>query len=195
MTSDEDITSNASGGGASLDGYLYQVDISIWAALDLLLAKKLAQQLVLEPASKEDLEARLSDAEPGRLAARVNVNASKLLVVQAKLRKTGPWKVGELASLLQHGTDRLSAAERLKDSQVNYLLVTSADVDGVARTLRQGSFGESPKKLKLPAMIARAVPKDAAGRIGITRVGFAENASGLFDGHGGITLETALKKS
>jgi hypothetical protein len=50
-------------------------------------------------------------------------------------------------------------------------------------------------KLKLPAMIARAVPKDAAGRIGITRVGFAENASGLFDGHGGITLETALKKS
>jgi hypothetical protein len=44
-------------------------------------------------------------------------------------------------------------------------------------------------------MIARAVPKDAAGRIGITRVGFAENASGLFDGHGGITLETALKKS
>jgi len=107
-------------------------------------------------------------------------------------RKTGPWKVGELASLLQHGTDRLSAAERLKDSQVNYLLVTSADVDGVAR---QGSFGESPKKLKLPAMIARAVPKDAAGRIGITRVGFAENASGLFDGHGGITLETALKKS
>jgi hypothetical protein len=110
-------------------------------------------------------------------------------------RKTGPWKVGELASLLQHGTDRLSAAERLKDSQVNYLLVTSADVDGVARTLRQGSFGESPRKLKLPAMIARAVPKDAAGRIGITRVGFAENASGLFDGHGGITLETALKKS
>src|ERR1700704_6087669 len=110
MPNDEDTPDNPSGGGTSLDGYLYQVDISIWAALDLLLAKKLAQQLVLEPASKEDLEARLSDAELGRLAARVNVNASKLLVVQAKLRKTGPWKVGELASLLQHGTDRLSAA-------------------------------------------------------------------------------------
>jgi hypothetical protein len=167
MTGHEDISSNASGGGASLDGYLYQVDISIWAALDLLLAKKLSQQVVLEPASKEDLEARLSDAEPGRLAARMNVSASQLLVVQAKLRNTGPWKIGELASLLQHGTDRLSAAERLKDSQVNYLLVTSADVDGVARTLRQGSFGESPKKLKLPPTIAKVVPRDAVGRIGI----------------------------
>ena len=40
-------------------------------------------------------------------------------------------------------------------------------MDGVARTLRQGSFGENPKKLKLPATIAKAVPKDAAGRIGI----------------------------
>jgi hypothetical protein len=37
MPDDENITSNASGGGASLDGYLYQVDISNWAALDLLL--------------------------------------------------------------------------------------------------------------------------------------------------------------
>jgi hypothetical protein len=44
MTSDEDITSNVSGGGASLDGYLYQVDISIWVALDLLLAKKLSAE-------------------------------------------------------------------------------------------------------------------------------------------------------
>lgn len=92
MADDEDITQNASGGGASLDGYLYQVDISIWAALDLLLAKKLGQQVVLEPASKEDLEAPLSDEQPGRLATVVDVGTSKLLVVQAKLRNTGPWR-------------------------------------------------------------------------------------------------------
>ncbi|MCK1621819.1 hypothetical protein IVA98_00820 [Bradyrhizobium sp. 160] len=53
MADDEDITQNASGGGASLDGYLYQVDISIWAALDLLLAKKLGQQVVLEPQARK----------------------------------------------------------------------------------------------------------------------------------------------
>jgi hypothetical protein len=65
MTDHDDTPDNASGGGTSLKGYLYQLDISIWAALDLLLAKKLAQQLVLEPASKEDLGPR----ERARLTA------------------------------------------------------------------------------------------------------------------------------
>ncbi|MGV7219342.1 hypothetical protein SO180_39540 [Bradyrhizobium sp. UFLA05-112] len=36
----------------------------------MLLAKKLGQQVVLEPASKEDLEASLSEEQPGRIAAR-----------------------------------------------------------------------------------------------------------------------------
>jgi hypothetical protein len=167
MTDDEDTPDNASGGGTSLDGYFYQVDISIWAALDLLLAKKLAQQLVLEPASKEDLEATLANDEPGRLAAKVDINASTLLVVQAKLRNTGPWKAGALASLLQHGTDRPPAAERLKDPRVTYLLVTSADIDGKARSLRLSGFGERPKANDLPPTIAAVVPKNAGGRIGV----------------------------
>ncbi len=164
---DDDTPDNASGGGTSLEGYFYQVDISIWAALDLLLAKKLAQQLVLEPASKEDLEATLAENEPGRLAAHIDMGASTLLVLQAKLRNTGPWKVGGLASLLQHGTDREPAAERLKDPRVYYLLVTSADVDGVARSLRVTGFGERPKAKTLPATIAAVVPPDTGGRIGI----------------------------
>jgi hypothetical protein len=71
MTDDDHTSDNASGGGPSLEGYFYQVDVSVWAALDLLLAKKLAQQLVLEPASKEDLEATLAENEPGRLNATV----------------------------------------------------------------------------------------------------------------------------
>jgi len=53
MTDDDHTSDNPSGGGTSLEGYFYQVDISVWAALDLLLAKKLAQQLVLDlPARK-----------------------------------------------------------------------------------------------------------------------------------------------
>jgi hypothetical protein len=164
---DQNTPDDPSGGGPSLEGYLYQVDISIWAALDLLLAKRLAQQLVLEPASKEDLEATLAEDEPGRLAARIVVNSATLLVMQAKLRNTGPWKVRGLTSLLQHGTDRLPAADRLKDPRVNYLLVASADVDGVARNLQVTGFGETPKADALPATIAAAVPKNAGGRIGI----------------------------
>lgn len=40
-------------------------------------------------------------------------------------------------------------------------------MDGVARALRLSSFAERSKALKLPATIAKAVPKDAVGRIGI----------------------------
>ncbi|MBB4375257.1 hypothetical protein GGD63_008106 [Bradyrhizobium sp. cir1] len=48
-----------SSGGTSLDGYFDQLDVSILTALDLVLAKKVARNVVLEPASEEDLEAEL----------------------------------------------------------------------------------------------------------------------------------------
>ena len=34
----------------------YQIDVSVWLALDLVLAAKLTHELVLEPASQEDVE-------------------------------------------------------------------------------------------------------------------------------------------
>jgi hypothetical protein len=163
---DREYSENRSSGATSLEGYLYQLDVSVWAALDLLLAKKLAQSLVLEPASQEDLEAQLSDDDPGALAAKAAL-PSTLLVVQAKLRNTGPWRVGDFERLLTHGTERMPAAERLKDPRVNYLLVTSADVDGVLRSLRRSQFGERPKTSDLPPTIAAVVPADAGGRIGV----------------------------
>jgi hypothetical protein len=48
-----------SSGGASLEGYFYQLDVSVLTALDLVLAKKVARHVVLEPVSEEDLEAEL----------------------------------------------------------------------------------------------------------------------------------------
>jgi len=42
-------------GGHSIAGYEYQIDVSLWLALDLVLANRLAQELILEPASEEDI--------------------------------------------------------------------------------------------------------------------------------------------
>ncbi|MBY5558108.1 hypothetical protein J0664_32565 (plasmid) [Rhizobium leguminosarum] len=54
---------DAAGAGAySLAGYDYQIDVSIWLALDLLLANKVAQSIELEPATEEDIEAEWSRA-------------------------------------------------------------------------------------------------------------------------------------
>jgi hypothetical protein len=55
-----------SSGGASLEGYFYQLDVSILTLLDLVLAKKVAREIILEPTADEDLEADIEN-ESGAL--------------------------------------------------------------------------------------------------------------------------------
>jgi hypothetical protein len=166
MTDPVGPTDDPSSGASSLEGYLYQLDVSVWATLDLVLAKRLAGQVVLEPVGEEDIESDLADEEAGAIACGANLSTYRL-VIQAKLRNTGPWKAKDLVSLLEHGKKRMPAAERLEDEKTRYLLVTSADLDGVARQFRVANLGEWPKSTMLPRTIANAVPASAAGRIGV----------------------------
>ena len=116
-----------SSGGTALEGYFYQLDVSILTALDLVLAKKVARSVVLEPASEEDLEADVENA-PGALTEEIKLDAYRL-VIRCKLRSTGPWKHEELTRLLARGTERKPAKERLLEP----------DISGVcARTLCNG---------------------------------------------------------
>jgi hypothetical protein len=72
--------SSPSSGGTSLEGDIcYQLDASVWTALDLLLAKRVAQRLVLEPATEEDLETDI-DREPGALAPEVDLAAYRFVI-------------------------------------------------------------------------------------------------------------------
>lgn len=151
--------------GTPLEGYVYQLDLSVWTALDLLLAKKLARCLTLEPATKEDLETDIVD-EPGALAQDIDFNTYHL-VIQCKLRNTGPWKYGDLSSLLAHGTRRQKARDRLNDPNIRYLLITNADVDGVARGVRVRDLGDWPLTEDMPATIAEQLPQSAPGRVAV----------------------------
>lgn len=56
-------------GAPALEGYLYQVEVSVWTALDLVLAKKLANAVELEPCSQEDIEAHLPETDPGKVVS------------------------------------------------------------------------------------------------------------------------------
>lgn len=125
-----------SGSGAySVAGYDYQMDVSIWLALDLILNLGLTQSVELEPSSEEDLEAELTDYEPGRVATSVMLDSYKL-IVQAKLRSGDAWTVKGINRLLEHGsTTRPSAANRLAASNARYLLVTSAGLNGPTKGL------------------------------------------------------------
>jgi len=88
---------------AGLAGYFYQVDVSIYVALDLMLAQKRVDQITLEPASQEDLEADLRDETKVSATTRLTVENYRL-VLQAKLRNNEPWSIDDLATLVSRMT-------------------------------------------------------------------------------------------
>lgn len=150
-------------GSASLDGWFYQCDVSVWAALALLVVKGAATSLRLEPASQEDLEAEL---EPPVVASEAN-HRGRVLVVQAKLRRSGQWNISSMKTLVNHGTKRLCALKRLEDPDVDYLLVTSADVCSELGPLLIEDFLEDPSDMPLPDSVFAGAPATAAGRFAI----------------------------
>ena len=169
MANDELQSADEVGGGSgghSIAGYEYQIDVSVWLALDLVLANRLTHELVLEPASEEDIEADLAENEPGRLTSTAGLDGYRL-IVQAKLRSGDAWTVAGIRALLEHGDDRPSAAKRLEDDRSRYLLVTSAGLNGGARGLRVRRAGSWPRPADMPATIKSALPANSAGRVAI----------------------------
>jgi hypothetical protein len=166
----DDETSDALGvgaGAASLAGYEYQIDVSVWLALDLILVSQLTDSLVLEPASQEDLEATLTEFEPSRSVCRIPI-AGYSLLVQVKRRGGDAWTPTTFGTLLKHGSEkRPSAANRLKDNNIRYVLVTSAGVNGEAKNIAQRKVGVWPRPTAMPQAIATTVDYDISGRVAI----------------------------
>lgn len=156
----------AGSGSHSMTGYEYQIDVSVWLALDLVLSSELAKDVVLEPTTEEDIEADLAETEPGRVVTTAMVEHYRL-IVQAKLRSGDAWSVAGVKGLLEHGTIRPSAASRLVDPKNRYLLVTSAGVNGGARGLQVRSAGLWPKATDMASSIQDAMPAGSAGRVAI----------------------------
>jgi hypothetical protein len=156
----------AGSGAASMAGYEYQIDVSVWLALDIVLANRSAHELILEPASQEDIEADLTEFEPGRVASAMALGTYRL-VVQAKLRNGDAWSVSGVRALLLHGQARESAAQRLENPAARYLLVTSAGVNGEARNLQVRSADTWPLASQMPSSIASVLPANAGGRVAI----------------------------
>jgi hypothetical protein len=156
-------------GGTSLAGYEYQIDVSVWLALDLVLANKLTHEMVLEPATQEDIEAELAEYQPGRVTSNAHL-ADCRLVVQAKLRTGDAWTVAGVKALLKHGDVRESAAKRLSDARARYLLVTSAALNGGTRGMRVRQAGNWPNPAHLPASIRNELPSGSAGLLAVGKL-------------------------
>lgn len=159
------------GAAAAQLGFDYQLDVSILAALQLLLISKAATRLTLEPASEEDLEIDLQPNVPGRVEASAAMAGGYKLVIQVK-RDTGePWSIADFDALLKHGSDkpggRRKALHHLDDPNTRYLLVTTADAKGVARGLLVEGFEEAPDRTKFPACLSDTLKHSPEGRVAI----------------------------
>lgn len=159
-------TKGAGSGSHSMTGYEYQIDVSVWLALDLVLSSEFASEVTLEPATEEDIEADLEAAKPGGVVTIAEVEQYRL-IVQAKLRSGDAWSVAGVKRLLEHGTNRPSAASRLGDLRNRYLLVTSAGVNGLARRLQVRSPGLWPKAADMATSIRNVLPVGSVGRVAI----------------------------
>ena len=157
----------AGGAKSALDGYEYQLGVSVLAALQLMLITKSASRITLEPANEEDLESDLEPATPGRVQPSANVADGYKLVVQVKLRSSGPWSIADFDALLKHGTTRRPAKHHLDDPGTRYLLITNADASGVARDLFVQGLEEWPEEQTFPASLSGTLPHGPKGRIAI----------------------------
>lgn len=159
--------SAAGGAKAALDGYEYQLGVSVLAALRLMLITKSATRITLEPANEEDLESDLEPATPGRVRPSANMADGYKLVVQVKLRNSGPWSITDFDALLKHGTTRRPAKHHLDDPGTRYLLITNADASGVARDLLVHGLEEWPEEQNFPASLASTLPHAPEGRVAV----------------------------
>lgn len=155
------------GAAAALAGYDFQLDVSILAALRILFVTKSASRITLEPANADDIEVELEEDDPGQVETQAQLSGATRLIMQVKLRGGDPWSLAAFERLLKHGKRRTPAKDHLTDPNVRYLLITNADVSGVARSLLVNDFEEWPEQDDFPASLRDILPDDSEGRVAI----------------------------
>ena len=146
-------------GNSGYGGYEYQIEVTIWIALDLILAKTKTDAVNVEPLSHEDVEASVEDPDNVLVDLTVQTPDQVEFIFQIKTRSTAPWTSGDLAKVLtgkagerdSKNRRRLRPLEMLAaDPQRRYIFITN---EALAQSLRlhQGkTFFDFPDITELP---------------------------------------------
>ena len=86
-------------GNPGFSGYEYQIEVTVWVALDLMLAKGASEEIEIEPRSEEDLQAAVTDPAAASLGL-VAHGGDLHLILQAKTRSGSPWPATAIADVL-----------------------------------------------------------------------------------------------
>jgi hypothetical protein len=148
------------GGNPSYAGYEYQIGVTAWVGLELIVAKELTDALMIEPRSHEDVEAEL-EIDPEEASVEIKADARRFTyVLQAKSRSTEPWSARAIARVL-NGNDKgaggAGPAPRARpltmladDPNKHYLFVTNEALEGSLRPYQSSDLLDWPEATTLP---------------------------------------------
>lgn len=147
------------GGSASYAGYQYQIGVTVWVGLELMIAKVATNALVIEPKSLEDIEAAVADPDNASLGLGTEGDRFEL-ILQAKSRSTEPWTTSAIADVLTRkkgeSTSRGPVARACplamlaEDPRRRYIFVTNESLVRALRPHHGEHLLDFPEVDKLP---------------------------------------------
>ena len=133
--------------------------MTVWVALELLLAKAATDRINIEPKSHEDIEAAVSVPDDASLAIGSSIEDLNL-VIQIKSRSTSPWASAGIADvLLGVGGSADSSGSRARtrplsmleaDPKMRYVFITNESLSQPLRPYESDGLLEFPEVSKLP---------------------------------------------
>lgn len=178
-----------SGKQGGLDGYRgfeYQIDASIWIALDLMLKTERIDSMLVEPENSEDVEAMLTSAPatppvvsaPDEQSATVTATAGngRRMLYQMKTRSTGPWTEAKFGEVVGDGlqpakpkkgpTPRARALKLLLDDRdAAYMFITNAGVEATVFKLQSETLHADGSAAPLPPGLLDTSLKSRIGEL------------------------------
>jgi hypothetical protein len=166
---DSSIETAVSGGNPSYKGYVYQKRVTAWVALSLLLERPdEPNEIIVEPASDEDIEAKLNVKVDSAIATVV-VPGTVKLTIQIKFRGAGHWSADAFAELVKDKVKKGNKGPNprprarsllLSEPARRYVLITNTSVDQTLSSGRIRKIDEIPENTFLPPKLARGNEAD-----------------------------------
>lgn len=152
------------GASPSYQGYDYQKLVTVWVALRLMFGPgAAADQVVVEPASHDDVKALLAVSEEAAEAS-LTIAAAGELHIQIKFKGAGAWSAKDFAGVVNDKTAKGTKGPKprprakallLADSNRRYVFITNSSVDSALAKGRikspeqNGDAAFTPANLKL----------------------------------------------
>jgi hypothetical protein len=166
------------GANPSYQGYDYQKLVTVWVALRLMFGPgAAADQVVVEPASHDDVKALLAVSEEAAEAS-LKIAVGSELHVQIKFKGAGAWSAKEFAGVINDKTAKGTKGPKprprakallLANSNRRYVFITNSSVDSGLAKGRVKYPEQNPDAAFMPANLNLKLPdrQSLAGRFAL----------------------------